>query len=438
MRKVPHGIAALYSVVPPNRPTRVFKGRLLGKPGKVRLNRARLDYQWLPDGGLRFVGIVKGPLDVDHEISHVRAPRNGAWVEAFVDSTNLGKVTRVEGVFQACVRVGPDRPVRAILFHVPNFHEYVGDPIRSDRTFHRGRLRLKAGEWIVTIDQSSKHRDVQKALEGRGGFGIGHAGLITRVDGSRFKLAQVSELWSSLHFFLTFARGNWCGPIIPVGMGNRRPVWTEWCRWRIKPWRAVRSWFPLLVGEIPQAFEGFQTLWSDQLWNEPLRELVNWYVEANLNAGAAEGALVLAHSGLDLLSWMRLVVQKPVYSPNDFDDFHADKRIRLVLADLGIPGDVPTSIPHAHALMTSENVKDGPELINRLRNAIVHPTPAKRAFLARVPGSSRVEVLQLALHYLELGILAVCGYQGDYLTRLMSNVWRSQATLKVPWATGKP
>jgi len=166
--------------------------------------------------------------------------------------------------------------------------------------------------------------------------------------------------------------------------------------------------------------------------------LVNWYVEANLNAGAAEGALVLAHSGLDLLSWMRLVVQKPTHSAKDFEVFTADERIRLVLTDLGIPGDVSASLTYAHALATSEKLKDGPELINRLRNAIVHPTPAKRAFLARTPPPCRIDVLQLALHYLELGILAICGYQGDYITRLMTGVWRSEATLKVPWAKALP
>jgi hypothetical protein len=162
--------------------------------------------------------------------------------------------------------------------------------------------------------------------------------------------------------------------------------------------------------------------------------LVNWYVEANLNAGAAEGALVLAHSGLDLLSWMRLVVKKPAYSPKDFEKFPADKRIRLMLADLGIPGDVPVSFAHAHTLATSANLTDGPELINRLRNAVVHPTPTKRRFLAKVPAPCRVEVLQLALHFLELGILALCQYQGEYVTRLMPGAWRGQATLKVPWA----
>jgi hypothetical protein len=276
-------------------------------------------------------------------------------------------------------------------------------------------------------------------LRARGGFGITHAGLITRADGSSFRLGQFSEFWSMLFFFLAFARGIWCGPIIPVGLDARgRPVWEEGCNWRIRPWQNVTSWFPLLVGEIQHAFQGFHSLWADAIWNEPLRELVNWYVEANLNAGANEGALVLAHSGLDLLSWMRLVIQKGAYGPKVFENLHADQRIRLVLADLGIPDAVPTSIPQAHALTVSEHLKDGPELINRLRNAVVHPTPVKRKFLTKVSAGCRHEALQLALHYLELGILAICGYPGEYVTRLMTGVWRSQATSRVPWVKVQP
>src|SRR5256885_8629774 len=94
--KVPKGVTALYPLVPPNRPTPVFKGQLkakgqlfakgqaVAKPGQVRLAPARLDYHWLPSPRLRFSASVRGELDVESDTVHVRAPRNGAWVEAMV------------------------------------------------------------------------------------------------------------------------------------------------------------------------------------------------------------------------------------------------------------------------------------------------------------------------------------------------------------------
>src|SRR5882762_7936962 len=102
MLKIPKGVTALYPLVPPNRPTPVFKGQLrakgqlfgkgqaVAKPGQVLLAPARLDYYWLPSPRLRFSASVGGELDVESATVHVRAPRNGAWVEAMVTRSTIG------------------------------------------------------------------------------------------------------------------------------------------------------------------------------------------------------------------------------------------------------------------------------------------------------------------------------------------------------------
>lgn len=127
-----------------------------------------------------------------------------------------------------------------------------------------------------------------------------------------------------------------------------------------------------------------------------------------------------------------MVEQKQTYDPKVCKKMHADERSRAALSTVRIPLNVPASFPDANALAVSEGLQDGPELINRLRNSIVHPTPTKRVFLAKVSSSCRVQVTQLALHYLELGILAICGYEGEYMSRLIPDAWVG-GTSKVPW-----
>jgi hypothetical protein len=45
-----------------------------------------------------------------------------------------------------------------------------------------------------------------------------------------------------------------------------------------------------------EAFSGFATLWMDPNWTRVLREIVYWYAEANMNAGAIEGGMPIGKS----------------------------------------------------------------------------------------------------------------------------------------------
>src|ERR1041384_4756702 len=81
---VPEGTRSLYSILPPNQPTKVFRGRVRAKPGHAVLSQGRLDYQWLPSTTLRFSGSVQGSSDQAKDLSHLRAPKNGAWIPVIV------------------------------------------------------------------------------------------------------------------------------------------------------------------------------------------------------------------------------------------------------------------------------------------------------------------------------------------------------------------
>jgi hypothetical protein len=77
---------------------------------------------------------------------------------------------------------------------------------------------------------------------------------------------------------------------------------------------------------------------------------------------------------------------------------------------------------------------DGPGVITRIRNALVHADDTKREFIAALDGMTRWECAQLAIQYIELVLLSVCGYDGPYARRGWKG-WKGDDEVPVPWAT---
>ncbi len=226
-------------------------------------------------------------------------------------------------------------------------------------------------------------------------------------------------------------------PIVFEGLDEDDAVaWTEWeSRPFASGWQGVHSWFPLRsAASVSQAFAGFARLWEQPIWAGVLREIVYWYAEANMNAGAIEGGLILAHASLERLAWTHLVVDKRTYSQKDFEDLYAHGRIRQLLKRLKIPAAVPRRFSAIAAWAKKQGAKDGPEAISRLRNKLVHPDPPARKVLDVATSRVRREATWLALWYIELALLSLCEYQGKYVTRISRpGSSREAATVTVPW-----
>lgn len=436
---LPKGTDGDHNVRPPNKPIKLYGGVFeIHQDGIPIKMQGTIEQHWYPYPGVRFKGRPTGKWVPDLGDARLRIPKRFTTADVQVTQCTQGTRPRASGLISGVVRIGQNRAIRAIKFYLPNFHNYVGSPVRfvrRDRMWRSAsRITLSADGWRVVIDQDPEYRKLHDLLKARGGFGLGHVCLLTRSDGSRFKVHEASDFLSTLHFFLSFVRGLWCGPIIVTGVGGRGTLWTEWGSWRISDWRSVPSWFPTNdLNGLDHAFKGFRRLWSSSTWNEPLRELVHWYVEANLHAGALEGGLILGHTALELLAWMHVVVDKKLVPIKPFNDLHSPQRLEMALSRLKIPVALPVELPGVARLATLKGLTSGPQILSRVRNVLVHPTPTNRKFFARATTRDRYELVQLCLSYLELGILAVLDYQGDYVTRLKAGVSVAEATTKVPW-----
>lgn len=83
----------------------------------------------------------------------------------------------------------------------------------------------------------------------------------------------------------------------------------------------------------------------------------------------------------------------------------------------------------------NENWEDAPTAFVRVRNVIVHPgEPRKRSLLNASLTDARYDAWWIGLWYLELVILFLLDYTGQYSNRISEAQWKGDDLEIVPWA----
>jgi hypothetical protein len=138
-------------------------------------------------------------------------------------------------------------PVDSVDFLLANTPAMSGDWI-NDREGHggwRGRVDLEDLPWRIRLEPRRDHSELIRGLQAMGGYAATHQGRIDRVDGCSFTIEEAEELMHGLDYFLSFARGFWTPPLLPVGYDQRKLVWRRWLNPRSSEWHANFSWFSL-------------------------------------------------------------------------------------------------------------------------------------------------------------------------------------------------
>lgn len=275
----------------------------------------------------------------------------------------------------------------------------------------------------------STSEDIKK-LKQEGAYRLTHIGKIQKSDQTLFVGKDVDDCLNALRFFLSFAKGGWCEPICAVGSdtsGNR--VWGTWSSPR-SPWQNPLSWFDTHNGsQLSTLFPGFMERWSNDDWCETLREVIYWHLNANFSSRGIDAGIILAQAAIEKLSYECAVKEKKLLTPMRFKGLRASDKFRLLFSSLGIPLDIPSETPNLQNLATScqMNWLDAPHALTEIRNSLVHPEHKHR----RQFRTAYYEAWNLGLWYLEMSILAICGYSGTYGNRLKQR-WVGE-TEDVPW-----
>ncbi len=330
---------------------------------------------------------------------------------------------------------------RAVI-HLFNFPKFYGESdcqvlseCHGKQTWRRcGRVELKANGWCFTIAAMKDTKEREEGLREQGGYHLTHVAQTAREDDAAFVSQDLNAQVNLLHEFLSFVLGRWAGVGLTCGYNDHdKMVFEEWGVRHMHPdIRHFSSWFcPHRARMICDVFPGFARLQDSPVWCKALKHIIHWYIAANdleSAAAAVEVQVVHAQIALETLAWTLCVQDKRMVSKNKFKGSTAADTVRLLLSSCDTPRDIPAHMSPLLQGMRDGKWSDGPDAIAQLRNHVVHPDRAWE-----IPPGSFYEAGQLALWYVEMALLHIVGYKGDYASRLMRPRWVGQ-TEPVPWS----
>ncbi|MHB1326176.1 MAG: hypothetical protein ACYC0L_08250 [Thermoleophilia bacterium] len=414
-------------------PFRIVGGSLKG------ILESDLVFRWVPSRAVTFEGSCSLP-SIDLETQWFLESDDPSFkVPVLITSTALGPVpTTVRGILREPLSLG-DAPFEVLRFSLANFPDYIGAPVRYEQGDSNGgmlgRLHANAGAGECRVDVIPEASDLRKAAERDSGFVISHVGEWLPSSG-RMTVAEAEATLDMLHIWFGLLRGAWSGPIFPQGCVDDEVVWRRFAAWNLDESRDVTTWMPQRTPlDLSEMFTGFLERWNDPAWQSPLRCSVSWFVEANSPGTALESRIILAQVALELMAWVQLVEIQQLHSRSAFKRLSAAGRIRDLLQQIGVTTAVPDYMTHLPSLYQGDAF-DGPGVITRVRNALVHATEDNRSVIGSLDGITWHECSQLALQYIELVLLAICGHNGHYARRAWKG-WKGDDEVLVPWvATG--
>ena len=210
--------------------------------------------------------------------------------------------------------------------------------------------------------------------------------MLHLLDGGTFRASEAEKILDMLYWFLSFARGSRCGPMLSFGSLEGKNTWEPWNIPALHSWKeGTHGWIEKrsikTTAAMKEAFQGFDRKWTDDYWRPCLRQAIHWYAEANRGAGGVEGSIALIQLALELICWACQEESSPNKATVEaFEKKGADEKIRDTLKMLQIPSDIDDNtivMQYLDKNITDGTLKDGPRAISYLRNAIIHPTKKK-------------------------------------------------------------
>jgi hypothetical protein len=407
-------------------------------PDRAVGGRGRIELVLLPTPRFGFF-LENVPVSPDAgSADELAVPGLPGSLEAVVGNSRFGLSGFMSGSTEGSAGDSDSPSIAEVRFLVANLPFFVGESLHGTRSlpeggkqdaYWRGRLTLRAADWLVDLDLRVDHEARYARLKEQGGFEITHVGVLRRDKGTLFSGRDAEETLDALGEFLGLACGAWAPPIAGVGLDeDGQLIWLELKRRWTSPWRSLLRAFDLHKHELSVAFACYLARRNDPTWKEPLRVATQIYVEAN-GPITADTSLVLAQTLLELISWVRFVDELRTRQAKDFDGLMAPERLRELLAWLEVDPTIPPQQTALASTAASEDWNDGPHAIGAMRNALIHPRQRER--LLRTPTMARIELQELALWYVELALLRLVDFNGFYLNRLGEKV--TGIVEAVPW-----
>lgn len=434
----PEPLQPAFDFPPGPDPVPLFKGQVeVTRKGRTLVGEGTVLLRFAPDA--RVAINVKLPADLDICMS---------W--SFCDSAefdlqlNGRKIDGFRGKFEADasgldldwhprslpMEVGDrhTKQLTCVVGHVFNFPDFRGPQHPLENVpLGCSLLLLDADGWRCMLQALPNQgtRSVWERISEEGLCLLTHMVKLQRKDGATFSVEAAKRQLTQLTQFLSFVKGSSNWVVCDVGFdADGARAWQSFCAPRLgESWY---SWADASQGQtLETLFPLFVARWNQSAeWRECLSHAIYWYTQANTGGGqpGIDSALILVQAALERLAHHHAVVDQKLISAVGFKKLAASDKLRLLFSSLHLPLDIPSSTPAIEDAANRYNWLDAPHAITLVRNSLVHPESKVQV------SDCYFDAWKLSLWYLELAMLAMCGYEGSYRSRLEMG-----RTENVPW-----
>ena len=323
--------------------------------------------------------------------------------------------------------------IDSLVFHLLNCPE-LSLPNSKESTGNGGWsaisiITLSWKDWIVEFKSIPKLDETIKQLRDNGGFGLTHVGAMRKKDNSTFKIEDIGQLRDGFSCFMDFVVGRSCWPCFCVGYQDGAKTYEDWgttfSRWYSPMTWGTGDWKQSKASETLEVlFPLFMEFFNQEQTKGALSECISWYLSTTEPGRPhIDQALILLQAGIERMSYEYAVNQKKLIHKTGFKDLRASDRFRMLFSSLGIPLDIPIELSDLTNLAKQLNWEDVPHSLTEIRNAVVHPEHKRKGQIKDI----YYDAWRVAIEYLELSILAFCGYTGQYYSRI------KEQNINVPW-----
>lgn len=427
-----------------NQPIKVYEGQFSLKDDTYEIILiGKIEYRWLPHKGVIFYG---KPIEKSERIIRLINTMGSFDVickeynlgKGFISNFNIGDEIKIKGVFHFAAIFGDETvAVDKIKFCIPNFREFLGAIVKkTDGTIsgtYKNRIILDNDKYSIIIDKCLSYKASVDLLNENGGYLVLYSGELKAKKGT-LTFQNSKEILHCLSVFLSFLNGRRTSALFTHGIYEENALWIDYSNYHVDSYDKLSSWTNShSIEGFNELWQVFSNKWKDENHKDVLNSVIHWYMECNKGSGFIEGSIIMAQTALELLYNWYVVENKKLLIGKDSENINASNKIRLLISQLNINYDVPKSFTSLQKFLKSEKLIDAPEAVVQIRNAIVHSQEEKRIKLSKIEDKAKQEALELCIWYIEMALLKVLNFNGNYCNRCSDNRFTSAKVEKLPW-----
>ncbi|GIM31795.1 MAG: hypothetical protein KH369_11335 [Paraclostridium bifermentans] len=394
--------------------------------------KGRIYYRISPPVCINFEAKVLGHKNIDLEIlkdDYLEGIIEVHGYQPFQVNINNIQKNYVDGYVSSGIIKSKNRYVDYIDFHIVNFDKKQGTLIKYMDKLFAGRIEFEISGYEIIIDKRYDYKkELYEELRFKNGSIITHIGRIKRKDNKVFKSTYIFKLLDEISDTLSFLAGRYIGICMVMGYKDNQNTFRLWKESLTTPFKYVPTWSDTIANH--HNIEKYMNLMCrklhDSYYGPALKHVVDWYIESIDNI-SIENNVVSLQIALETLSYVVVVEKNKVLTDVEFEKNTASDNIRILLDACSIYyGKEELNLFNEYIY---NKFNDGVDIFTYFRNKVVHPT--RKTKRANLTVEDMWNILQIGTRYVELVVLYIINYKGEYSNRLNDRCYGEVEV--VPW-----